>query len=208
MAARQLILASASPRRAELLRQLGVRFSVEPAHIDESVTPGEPPADYVQRMAREKSAAVAHGRSAADRVVLGADTTVVLGDEALGKPADRAEGLAMLQRLSGRVHRVYTAVALAGPGVADACLVCTEVEFLALEKSVCEAYLDSGEPWDKAGGYAIQGLGGALVRRIAGSYSNVVGLPLAETWELLSDCGVATGLTPARDTAGSLRSGR
>lgn len=195
--ATQLILASASPRRLELLAQLGVTCTCEPADIDETPGVGEAPADYVQRMAREKAAAVAARHAGSDCVVLAADTTVVIDDDVLGKPRDHFNGLAMLARLSGRIHSVMTAVCLRHEDVEECELVETRVEFVQLTRDTCEAYLATDEPWDKAGGYAIQGLAGAFVRSIEGSYSNVVGLPLAETWQLLASHGVATPLEPA-----------
>ncbi len=188
-----LILASASPRRRELLEQLGVAYDCRPADIDETPQAGEKPADYVRRMAQEKARSIAPAAEPGS-VVLAADTTVVLDDDVLGKPRDHFHGLAMLARLSGRSHSVLTAVCLLGPGGEDCELVETRVEFQQLSREVCEAYLATDEPWDKAGGYAIQGLGGAFVRAIHGSYSNVVGLPLAETWQLLAAHGVATAL--------------
>lgn len=194
MAGRALLLASASPRRRELLAQLGLDFEVCPADIDETPLSGEAAADYVERMALEKAAAVAGSLQSGDRLVLGADTSVVVDGDILGKPEDRDHGLRLLRRLSGRRHRVMTALALWGRELEASRTVCTEVEFVPLTESVCRAYLALGESWDKAGGYAIQGAGGALVSRIDGSYSNVVGLPLAETWGLLESCGVETGL--------------
>ena len=188
-----LILASASPRRRELLEQLGVGYDCRPADIDETPLAGEKPADYVRRMAREKARSIATGGESGS-VVLAADTTVVLDDDVMGKPRDHFHGLAMLARLSGRSHSVLTAVCLLGPRGEDCELVETRVEFQQLSREVCEAYLATDEPWDKAGGYAIQGLGGVFVRAIHGSYSNVVGLPLAETWQLLAVHGVATAL--------------
>jgi septum formation protein len=192
----QLILASASPRRRELLEQLGVDYLCDPAAIDESPLAGEKPEDYVRRMAREKAAAVA-ARHPSSRWVLAADTTVVLGDDVLGKPRDHFDGLGMLARLSGRSHSVLTAICLHGAGEAQGELVETRVEFVPLSREVCEAYLATDEPWDKAGCYAIQGLGGAFVRSIQGSYSNVVGLPLSETWQLLRTAGITTALEQA-----------
>jgi len=192
----QLILASASPRRRELLEQLGVDYLCDPAAIDESAVAGEKPEDYVRRMAREKAAAVA-ARHPSSRWVLAADTTVVLGDDVLGKPRDHFDGLGMLARLSGRSHSVLTAICLHGAGEAQGELVETRVEFVPLSREVCEAYLATDEPWDKAGCYAIQGLGGAFVRSIQGSYSNVVGLPLSETWQLLRAAGITTALEQA-----------
>lgn len=193
-----LILASASPRRHELLTRLGVHFVVDAADIDENVRPGEAPRDYVIRMAREKAEAVRNRRDDG-APVLAADTTVVIDGDILGKPADHFAGLAMLARLSGRTHSVITAVCLQTDGGAAATDVETLVTFLTLNREICERYLATSEPWDKAGGYAIQGLGGALVRGIEGSYSNVVGLPLAETWQLLARHGVATALGPVDD---------
>jgi len=190
----RLILASASPRRRELLDQLGVRYTVTPAHIDEQPGAGEAAPAYVQRMAREKAWAVAGSRLPGDTAVLAADTTVVLGDLILGKPRDRNDALGMLARLSGRTHRVLTAVCLFSAAGENGTLVATEVEFATLNRDVCEAYLATGEVWDKAGAYAIQGLGGAFVRAIHGSYSNVVGLPLCETWQLLQSRGIGTVL--------------
>lgn len=188
-----LVLASASPRRQALLRQLGVRFVVEPAYIDEATAPGEAALDYVRRMAREKATAI-RSRGADQRPVLAADTSVVLDEDILGKPGDHFSALGMLARLSGRTHQVMTAVCVQSGADEEVIAVETEVSFLTLDRELCEAYLASGEAWDKAGGYGIQGLGGALVSGIRGSYSNVVGLPLSETWQLLSRHGVETAL--------------
>ena len=192
-----LILASASPRRSELLTQLGVDFRVHPADIDESVLKGESPGDYVERMAHEKAEAVAGLYPEGDYAILAADTTVVIDGDVLGKPRDHLDGLAMLARLSGRTHEVITAICLAGAGEAASAQVTTRVQFASLSQAICEAYLATDEPWDKAGAYGIQGLAGAFVLRIDGSYSNVVGLPLHETWQLLVARGVATALNPA-----------
>lgn len=193
----QLVLGSASPRRRELLSRLGVRFSVHAADIDETPLPSEAAAVYVERMAREKAAAVAACYAADARPVLAADTSVVIDGDILGKPRDHFDGLAMLARLSGRTHRVITGVCLyTGPEPAFV-LVETGVTFTTLDRASCEAYLATEEPWDKAGSYGIQGLGGAFVSRIDGSYSNVVGLPLCETWQLLRAQGIATTLGSA-----------
>jgi septum formation protein len=197
MAEARLVLASASPRRKELLNQLGVSYRCDPAQIDESQLSSESPTDYVQRMALEKAHAVVARYQALEVVVLAADTTVVIDDGVLGKPRDHVDALSMLARLSGRSHRVLTAVCLLGAVDTQCELVETEVAFMSLGREACEAYLATGESWDKAGAYAIQGLGGAFVRSIHGSYSNVVGLPLCETWQLLRDAGLATGLNPA-----------
>ncbi len=195
----ELVLASASPRRADLLSNLGVACRVEVANIDERLRPEEAPAQYVGRLAREKAEAVmARLADRASIPVLAADTTVVIDSDMLGKPEDRIDALAMLARLSGRRHSVFTGVCLLVPGE-DAAIevVETEVQFVNLTRADCEAYIASGEPFDKAGGYGIQGLGGALVKAIHGSYSNVVGLPLAETRLLLRRAGVMTALEVA-----------
>lgn len=195
--AAHLVLASASPRRRELLQQLGVSYLCDPAHIDETPQPSEAPSDYVQRVAVEKARAVALRYPAPEYAVLAADTTVVVDGEVLGKPRDRADGLALLSRLSGRHHRVLTAVCLQHTAGCSIRLVQTGVEFVHLTRATCEAYLATDEPWDKAGGYGIQGLGGAFVKALEGSYSNVVGLPLSETWQLLASHGIATALDSA-----------
>jgi septum formation protein len=192
-----VILASASPRRTQLLQQIGVAHRVVPARIDERRGEGEPVEECVRRLARHKAlevqvalAAVAGATAAAPLPVLGADTAVVIDDEMLGKPRDRADGLAMLARLSGRWHQVITAVALARVDDVQCSLSRSEVRLRDLSAGECQAYWDSGEPLDKAGGYAIQGLGGALVQELRGSYSGVVGLPLFETAQLLAAAGI------------------
>jgi len=192
----ELVLASASPRRRELLDQLGVQYLCDAADIDEARHGGETPAAYVERMAREKAEAVAARYPGAIYVVLAADTTVQIDGDVLGKPRDHFDGLAMLAKLSGRRHSVLTAVCLRGAAGASCELVETEVEFISLTRELCEAYLATDEPWDKAGAYAIQGMAGAFVKSIHGSYSNVVGLPLCETWQLLRAAGIATTLAP------------
>ena len=186
----QLFLASASPRRRELLAQIGVAHRLVAAPIDESVLPGETPAAYVERLARAKAAA---GLAALDEktvCVLGADTAVVLDGRILGKPRDRADGLAMLAALSGRSHQVLTAVALDDGTRRAARVVSSTVHWRALAEGEAQAYWATGEPQDKAGGYAIQGLAAIFVARLEGSYSAVVGLPLAETAELLAEFGI------------------
>lgn len=185
-----LYLASTSPRRRELLAQLGLAFTVLPVAVDESRRPGEVPADYVARLAREKAAA-GLARVAPDSVVIAADTTVVLDDEVLGKPATQAAALAMWRRLSGRAHRVLTGVAVGRRDTLQVQVVATTVHFRALGEAEMRAYWASGEPADKAGGYAIQGRGAVFVTGIEGSYSNVVGLPLAETAAMLAASGIA-----------------
>ncbi|PVY70749.1 septum formation protein [Tamilnaduibacter salinus] len=183
-----LILASASPRRRDLLHQIGLTFSVAPVDIDESHRPGEPASDYVERLAREK--AEAGYRQHPGHRVLGSDTTVVLDGEPLGKPVDRNDALDMLRRLSGREHEVLTGVALARPEGTGSRQVSTRVCFRELSEDEMVAYWETGEPVDKAGGYGIQGRGGVFVSAIEGSYSNVVGLPLTETADLLAWSGM------------------
>ena len=190
-----LVLASASPRRRELLDQLGVRYTCDPADIDENFNPAESPRAYVERMAREKAATVIARCPDEVKAVIAADTIVLVDDaDVLGKPVDHFDGLAMLARLSGRRHSVITAVCLHLKDSVSCELVETQVDFIPLTRELCEAYLDTDEPWDKAGAYGIQGFAGAFVKRIEGSYSNVVGLPLCETWQLLRTNGIATGL--------------
>ncbi|WP_150909827.1 Maf family protein [Marinobacter halotolerans] len=184
---RSIILASASPRRAELLRQMGVSFDTRPADIDETPGPVERPSDYVLRLAQEKALAV--GRGAPDALVLGSDTSVVLGDRILGKPATGEEAAETLRSLSGRTHQVMTAVAVVVDGYAQSCVVTTDVTFRALRPDEISAYVRTGEPMDKAGSYGIQGLGGIFVESLQGSYSAVVGLPLRETADLLAQAG-------------------
>ncbi|MBI2801376.1 MAG: septum formation inhibitor Maf [Gammaproteobacteria bacterium] len=184
-----LYLASRSPRRAELLRALGVEFAVVDVEVDEMPTAGEAAATYVARLAGAKARA-GRGALMTPSSVLAADTTVVIDDAILGKPRDELDAAGMLQRLSNRWHSVYTAVALESR-VQSLRVVHTRVKFRTLTRAEIAAYWVSGEPADKAGAYGIQGLGGALVERIDGSYSNVVGLPLVETVELLNEHGVA-----------------
>jgi len=181
-------LASASPRRAQLLAQIGVAHVVAVADIDEALLPGERAADYVLRMARGKALAV-RARSAA-LPVLAADTTVVLDEGICGKPRDEADGLAMLERLSGRSHQVLTAVALAADNALAVRLSASEVRFRRLSRAECRAYWQSGEPRDKAGGYAVQGRAAAFIEHLSGSYSGVMGLPLYETAQLLAVAGI------------------
>jgi len=171
-----------------LLAQLGIAFGVDPAHVDESVLPGESPRTYVLRLAQEKAGAVAARHPG--HVVLGADTTVALDGEILGKPADVAEARVMLGRLVGRTHVVHTAVATAGRHVA-AQTVQTAVRFADVSPQALDWYAACGEPLDKAGAYALQGVGGFLVASISGSHSAVIGLPLVETLSLLQAAGLA-----------------
>ncbi|WP_438952171.1 Maf family protein [Porticoccus sp.] len=185
------VLASASPRRADLLRQIGCRFLVAPVDVDESVLPGEPAMTYVQRIALEKARRGWLVSPLSGVPVLGADTAVVAGSDIFGKPADREQALSMLHRLSGKTHQVLSAVAMvAGERQLLRCSE-TQVTFRPLSAEECERYWQTGEPVDKAGAYAIQGLGGVFVTAIQGSYSSVVGLPLAETCQLLRAFDVA-----------------
>jgi septum formation protein len=185
-----LYLASNSPRRAELLRQIGVNFRVIAAAIDESAVAEETPEVHVTRLALEKArAGYATLQGEHRRPVLGADTMVVAGDVAMGKPRDREEAIHMLQSLSGRTHRVLSAVAIVC--ATEACrLSISHVTFRTLTRAECAAYWGTGEPEDKAGSYAIQGLAAMFISRLEGSYSGVMGLPLYETAELLAAAGV------------------
>lgn len=183
-----LCLASASPRRRELLSQIGVPHIVASADIDESVLSGETPRDYVIRLARAKALAIRNGGQALP--VLAADTTVVVGGRIFGKPRDRADAVYMLGELSGRTHEVLTAVALADSRGVTERLNSSAVRFREISPEECAAYWDTGEPCDKAGGYAIQGLGAVFVESLSGSYSGVMGLPLLETGELLRAAGI------------------
>jgi len=191
---RDLVLASQSPRRREILSQLGVQFRVVASGIDERALPDEPVDAHVQRLAREKGREVRQRlRDAGEQAfVLSADTVVVVDGEMYGKPEHDEDALRMLRRLSGRSHRVLTALALCevGSDDEDARLLTTEVTFRELDEATLRRYIASGEARDKAGAYAIQGLGAGLVQTISGSYTNVVGLPAAETLELLGRAGV------------------
>lgn len=184
-----IYLASASPRRVELLRQLGVEFRVQPADLDEEKFPEESPESYVRRIAEAKATAV-RGQLAAEAPVLGADTAVVCDDEVLGKPAGTAAALEMLARLSGRTHEVLSAVALASASGTQIRLSISKVRFRATTASERAAYCATGEPLDKAGAYGIQGFAAAFVEHLEGSYSAVMGLPLYETAELLASLGL------------------
>lgn len=184
-----LCLASVSPRRRELLAQIGVPHRVTGADIDETVRRGEAPRDYVARLAREKALTVR--RRGEILPVLAADTTVVLDEVIYGKPADASDAVRMLQALSGRTHEVLTAVALASAEGVAVRLSASSVRFRALSREECDAYWLTGEPRDKAGGYAIQGLGAVFVEALSGSYSGVMGLPLYETAELIRAAGVS-----------------
>ncbi|MEH6365729.1 Maf family protein [Pseudomonas marincola] len=186
-----LYLASSSPRRSELLQQIGVPFTLCIAPVDETPFAGELPCDYVQRLALAKAQAALASLPEGDAVVLGADTAVVLGQQILGKPLDRDDALATLRSLSGREHQVLSAVAVVSAQRSDVRVVSTAVTFRALSDAEIEAYWATGEPCDKAGSYGIQGLAGVFVTQLQGSYSAVVGLPLCETAELLASFDVA-----------------
>lgn len=184
----QLILASASPRRSELLKQIGVCHLVNAVDIDETPLAGESPKDYVQRVAAEKSAACRDLLNP-DLPILSADTTVVCDDEIMGKPENLQHAVAMLSKLSGRSHLVYSAVSLRSDQHWQALSV-SEVRFRALSQAEIIDYWQTGEPCDKAGAYAIQGLGSVFIESITGSFSGVMGLPLFETAQLLAQKGI------------------
>ncbi|WP_421511118.1 Maf family protein [Enterobacter sp. JS8-1] len=181
-----IYLASGSPRRQELLTQLGVSFERIVTGIEEKRAEGESAQQYVSRLAREKAQA-GMVQTPRDLPVLGADTIVILNGEVLEKPHDADHAARMLRKMSGQTHQVMTAVALADSQNVLDCLVVTDVTFRVLTDDEIAAYIASGEPMDKAGAYGIQGLGGCFVRKINGSYHAVVGLPLVETYELLSN---------------------
>ncbi|MFI3196934.1 MAG: Maf family protein [Methylococcaceae bacterium] len=184
----QIILASASPRRKELLDQINVSYRVYPVDLDETPWPDEAPLAYVQRVAAEKSAAC-KAQLNTEIPVLAADTAVILGAVIMGKPKDKADAMDMLTQLSGKTHQVYSAISLRGREHVQAVSI-TEVTFRCLTEQEILDYWHSGEPVDKAGSYAIQGRGGVFVESIKGSFSGVVGLPLFETAELLSKQGI------------------
>jgi septum formation protein len=183
----RLILASRSPRRAELLERLGLQFEIEPAEIDESYVDHEMPADHAERLAREKAFTISHRKPEA--LVVGSDTIVVLGSDVLGKPRDASDAVAMLRRLSGREHQVFTGVAVATGGRVESELERVTVRFRNLSERECEEYVATGEPMDKAGAYGIQGFGSALVERIDGDYFAVMGLPVVRTLALIRRFG-------------------
>lgn len=191
-----LVLASASPRRRQLLEPF-VQFEIRPADLDESARPGEQPVAYVARLAAEKAATVAAGLDRST-VVLAADTTVDVDGAIVGKPLDAADARAILARLSGRTHRVHTGVAVDR----DVFVVTTRVHFVALSASDIDWYVATGEPLDAAGAYAIQGRGGAFVASVEGSFTNVVGLPLAETLAALARAGIAVPVAAVAERTG------
>ena len=194
-----IYLASASPRRAELLSQLGVPFRCVPADLDESMLPGEAPAAYVLRTAIAKAEAVKAGAAAAEPApVLGADTIVVCDGKVLGKPADEAAAMSMLAQLSGRTHEVLSAVVLCSDGEPSTRLCGSKVRFRATTTAERAAYCATAEPFDKAGAYGIQGYAAAFIEHLEGSYSGVMGLPLFETSQLLAGFGVPAWLHSPR----------
>ncbi len=187
---RRLVLASGSPRRREMLERLGVTFTLRPVDIDETPEADEPPTTYVRRLAETKARA---GREGEHEIVLAADTIVALGNELLGKPRDTADARRMLRQLSAREHQVLTGIAV-WDGSSDCLQVAVEtttVVFAPLSEAEIAWYAASGEPLDKAGAYAIQGLGALFVERLEGNYSNVVGLPLPLTYRLLGEAGIS-----------------
>jgi septum formation protein len=189
---KSLILASTSPRRADLLTQLGYTFSVYAVDIDESPLPNELPMPLVSRLATEKAkAALCHPQLDKSSVILAADTLISLDNKPLGKPVNQADSERILSLLSNRSHQVLTSICVATLEACETLCIQTNVHFAALTKEQMQAYWQSGEPQDKAGSYAIQGIGGQFVKRIDGSYSAVVGLPLYETAQLLKKFGVA-----------------
>ena len=192
----RLVLASASPRRAELLRAAGFEFDVVVADVDESIRAGESPQTYVRRLAAEKSAAVLSPLRR-DAIILGADTAVVVDGDILGKPRDDEDAAAMLARLSGRRHQVMTGVSLRWGAYEVGRVEITDVDFVRLTDADVDWYVKSGEGRDKAGAYAIQGLASRFIPRIEGSYSNVVGLPIACVVELITEI---SGTPPARSS--------
>jgi septum formation protein len=182
-----LVLASQSPRRAELLQRLGLDFEIVPAEIDESYVDHEMPAVHAERLAREKAFAISHRRP--DALVVGSDTIVVLGSDVLGKPRDAEEAVEMLVRVAGREHQVFTGVAVARGGRVESDLERVTVRFRNVDRRACEEYVATGEPMDKAGAYGIQGFGSALVEEIHGDYFAVMGLPVVRTLDLIGRFG-------------------
>jgi len=190
---KQLILASKSPRRKQLLSQLGFQFECESADIDESVLPEENPEDYVRRVAVEKAQAIANILEFSDNIiVLGSDTSVVIEGEILGKPVDKTDFVDMFNKLSGKRHQVITGIAVVQSARIESRIVVTDVYFKPLTSQEIDNYWYTNEPQDKAGGYGIQGIGGQFIEKIDGCYFSVVGLPLYETTQLLNEFGLYT----------------
>ncbi len=184
------ILASSSPRRRELLASIGIDFEVIPSHVPEEHRTGEAPEEYVARLSRDKAAAIAQKHP--DRWVIAADTTVLMGDELLEKPADRADARRMLAAIAGRTHVVYTGVTIEHGSRChrDTRVAESEVRMLPLSAEDIAWYVETGEPLDKAGAYAVQGIGAMFIESIHGSYTNVVGLPLALLFQMLRNAGI------------------
>ena len=187
---KKIVLASLSPRRSDLLRQIGLSFSVLPANVNERIIPGEQPEDHVLRLAREKALVAA--RRSGTGIIIAADTVVVIDDAVLGKPADRNDAIRMLTLLSGTAHRVITGLCVMDAGTRNSRerTSTTKVWFRRLSRDEIVAYANSGEPLDKAGAYGIQGRGALLIDRIEGCYFNVVGLPLSVLGQCLADLHV------------------
>jgi len=181
----QFVLASASPRRRDLLSQAGLTFTIQPADIDESPKANEAPREYVLRLSLEKATKLVGALP-----VLGADTVVSIDGMLLGKPNDPEAAFKMLKLLSGKIHLVHTGVSLVSSVKSQSIVTVTEVKFIDASDEALRSYIDSGEPFDKAGGYGIQGVGAFLVESISGSYTGVVGLPVEETVQLLKDFGI------------------
>lgn len=186
----QLYLASSSPRRQEILQQMGITFSVVPQNIEEQYLPDESPQNYVLRLAVEKSKDGLKGQIKQNIPVLGADTIVVLDGKVLEKPDNREHGIEMLLSLSGHTHQVMTAVALGNDNKIESAISVSEVLFSSLSRKICENYWQTGEPADKAGSYAVQGQGALFIKNINGSYTGVMGLPIYETGLLLNQFGI------------------
>ena len=191
----RLVLASASPRRQMLLQQMGLVFEVRVTDVDEGVMQDESPAHYVERLAVAKAQAGYSSPNEGRDVFIGADTTVSVDDEILGKPCGQSEGVAMLMRLSGRAHEVLTGVAVYDGEQLESCVVVSKVHFRRISEVEATAYWQTGEPMDKAGGYGIQGIGGIFAERLEGSYSAVVGLPVEQTEKLLRLLNIDTWST-------------
>lgn len=187
----RIILASTSPRRRELLESIGLQFEVRTSEVPEERKPGEPVRSYVERLAGEKAMAVA--RDLEDAWIIAADTVVHIDELVLEKPSNRDEAIAMLGKLAGRTHAVFSGVALVNRSARQSLIesVRTEVTIMPLERALIEWYVDTGEPTDKAGAYAIQGQGAMLVERIDGSYTNVVGLPLPTLFRMMTSVGIS-----------------
>ena len=186
----KLVLASSSPRRRELLESIGLAFEVIPSHVPEQHRPGEAPEEYVARLSRDKAAAIVGQHPS--RWVIAADTTVLIGDQLLEKPVDRADAARMLAAIAGRTHVVYSGVTLHNgeSGYRDTRVAESDVRMLALSQEDIEWYVATGEPLDKAGAYAVQGIGAMFIDSIHGSYTNVVGLPLALLFQMLRKAGI------------------